>query len=117
MVTAPAPQNVCLVSETRRAPSQHCRDARVYGHTTTAMRDNEYPPRHRPERRSGCLAHAVIGVFGGRGGGRGQIPNPVYLPCCIECRRALLLVQVGLKIVLEQVRPLFGNYLELDWKK
>ena len=27
--------NVCL--ETRRAPSRHSRDARVYGHTTTAM--------------------------------------------------------------------------------
>ena len=30
--------------KTRRAPSRHCRDARVYGHTTTAMHDNEYPP-------------------------------------------------------------------------
>ena len=28
----------------RRAQSRHCRDARVYGHTTTAMRDIEYPP-------------------------------------------------------------------------
>ena len=27
-----------------RSPSRHCRDARVYGHTTTAMRDIEYPP-------------------------------------------------------------------------
>ena len=27
----------------RRAPSRHW-DARVYGHTTTAMHDNEYPP-------------------------------------------------------------------------
>ena len=30
--------------KTRRAPSRHCRDARVYGHTTTAMHDNENPP-------------------------------------------------------------------------
>ena len=30
--------------KTRRAPSRHCRDARVYGHPTTAMRDIEYPP-------------------------------------------------------------------------
>ena len=30
--------------KTRRAPSRHCRDARVYGHTTTAMHDNEYTP-------------------------------------------------------------------------
>ena len=30
-----------------RAPSLHCRYARVYGHTTTAMHDNdnEYTPR------------------------------------------------------------------------
>ena len=27
--------------KTRRARSGHCRDARVYGHTTTAMHDNE----------------------------------------------------------------------------
>ena len=31
--------------KTRRAPSRHCRDARVYGHTTTAMHDNEYTSR------------------------------------------------------------------------
>ena len=36
--------NVCLVGETRRAQSWHCRDARVYGHTTKAMHDNEYTP-------------------------------------------------------------------------
>ena len=32
--------------KTRRAPSRHCRDARVYDHTTTAMHDVEYtlPP-------------------------------------------------------------------------
>ena len=28
--------------KTRRALSWHCRDARVYGHTTTAMHDIEY---------------------------------------------------------------------------
>ena len=28
--------------KTRRAPSRHCRDARVYGHTTTAMHDIKY---------------------------------------------------------------------------
>ena len=37
--------------KTRRAPSRHCRGARVCGHTTTAMHDSEYtrppkPPRH-----------------------------------------------------------------------
>ena len=32
--------------KTRRAPSRHCRDARAYGHATTAMHDNEYTPPH-----------------------------------------------------------------------
>ena len=31
--------------KTRRAPSRHCRDARVYGRTTTAMQDIEYTSR------------------------------------------------------------------------
>ena len=30
--------------ETRCAPSRHCKDARVYGHTTTAMHDTPLPP-------------------------------------------------------------------------
>ena len=34
----------------RRAPSQHCWDARVYGHKTTAMYDNDYTPLHPPAR-------------------------------------------------------------------
>ena len=38
--------NVCLVDETRRAPSRHCRDARVYGHTTTAMPEMRTPLPH-----------------------------------------------------------------------
>ena len=35
--------------QTRRAPSRHCtgRDARVYGHTATAMHDGEYTPPTR----------------------------------------------------------------------
>ena len=34
--------------KTRCAPSQHCRDARVYGHTTTAMRNMSTPPPPPP---------------------------------------------------------------------
>ena len=30
--------------KTRRAPSRHCRNARVFGQTTTAMQEDEYPP-------------------------------------------------------------------------
>ena len=33
--------------KSRRAPSRHCRDAKVYGHTTKAMHDNEYTIRLR----------------------------------------------------------------------
>ena len=33
--------------KTGRAPSRHCRDARVHGHTTTAMHDVEYTPLSR----------------------------------------------------------------------
>ena len=37
------PANVCLVGENPTyAPSRHCRDARVYGHTVTAMHEIEY---------------------------------------------------------------------------
>ncbi|CAN0238490.1 unnamed protein product, partial [Laminaria digitata] len=32
------------LAKTRRVPSGHCRDATVYGHTTTATHDNEYTP-------------------------------------------------------------------------
>ena len=34
--------------KTRRVPSRHCRDARVYGHTTTAMHDMGTPPVSSP---------------------------------------------------------------------
>ena len=42
LVLAMSPWSV----ETGRAPSRHCRDARVYGPTTTAMLDDEYTPPH-----------------------------------------------------------------------
>ena len=39
--------------KTRRAPSRHCRDARVYGHTTTAMHDmSTHTPLARFPRRA-----------------------------------------------------------------
>ena len=34
--------------KTRRAPSRRCRDARVYGHTTTAMHDMSTAPTLPP---------------------------------------------------------------------
>ena len=51
--TCPTPQGASSLmqalsawsAKARRVPSRHCRDARVYGLTTTAMHDNEYPPR------------------------------------------------------------------------
>ena len=46
--------------KTRHAPSWHCRDARVYDHTTTAMHDNEYTPPPRVM----WLQHGTIGSQG-----------------------------------------------------
>ena len=49
----PPPVTAWLVKP-RRAPPRHCRDARVYGHTTTAIHDNECipcPPRHCRDAR------------------------------------------------------------------
>ena len=37
--------------KTRRAPSRHSRDARVYGHTTTAMHKRSTPPPEEPKTR------------------------------------------------------------------
>ena len=48
-----------------RAPSWHCRGARVYGHTTTAMHDREYTPlRHLfadEDKLSGNYNHDYVG--------------------------------------------------------
>ena len=48
--------------KTRCAPSRHCRDARVYGHTTTAMHDTEYTP---PPPRSTMVHLVASPVFPG----------------------------------------------------
>ena len=45
--------------KTRRAPPRHCRDARVYGHTTTAMYDNECTPPP-PSLSLFCFLHCFI---------------------------------------------------------
>ena len=37
--------------EIRRAPSRHCRDARVFGHTTTAMHEYRVHPPPAPTSR------------------------------------------------------------------
>ena len=44
-------------AKTRRAPSRHCRDARVYGHTTTAMHDNDYTPPPPPD------VYGIVGML------------------------------------------------------
>ena len=41
-------RDVCLVVKTRRAPSQHCRDATVNGHITTALHEISTPPPPPP---------------------------------------------------------------------
>ncbi|CAN0160720.1 unnamed protein product, partial [Laminaria digitata] len=45
--------------KTRRAPSRHCRDAGVYGHTTKAMHDTEYTPR----RSLFAISEFLRGIF------------------------------------------------------
>ena len=44
LVCINAPPRAVWSVKPRRASSRHCRDARFYGHTTTAMHDNEYTP-------------------------------------------------------------------------
>ena len=41
-------RNVYLVGGTRHAPSRQCRDARVHGHTTTAMHEYRVPAPRPP---------------------------------------------------------------------
>ena len=47
-------------AKTRRAPSRHCRDARVCGHTTTAMHGMSTPST--PEQ-PGLLLHVADDVY------------------------------------------------------
>ena len=53
--------------KTRRAPSQHRTDARVYGRTTTAMHDIEYTPPIplRSGRKGGCFFFCTLLRHGG----------------------------------------------------
>ena len=44
--------------KTRRAPSRHCRDARVHVHATTALHDDDFTP-HAPSRK-GCLVNGQM---------------------------------------------------------
>ena len=53
--------------KTRRAPSRHCRNAKVYGHTATAMHDNEYrigrfTHYHTPQGRFSMVNISRVGV-------------------------------------------------------
>ena len=50
--------------KTRHAPSRHCRDARVYDHTTTAMHEIEYTP---PSLMYGHGSEACNSVYPIRG--------------------------------------------------
>ena len=60
--------SACSV-KTRCAPSRHYRDARVYGHTTTAMNDNEYTRPDPPiQRTTTCIITCTIACY--------KIPQP-----------------------------------------
>ena len=58
----------------RRAPSCHCRDARVYGHTTTVMHDMSTSPLHlgwTPRRPDSTISdhwaeRSLVGKYGKR---------------------------------------------------
>ena len=50
--------------KTRRAPSGHSRDARVYGHTTTAMHELSTPPPPL-RRKQGNWKHIIPGMTAG----------------------------------------------------
>ena len=65
--------------KTRRAPSRHCRDARAYGHTSTAMHDNEY----------------TTPAFFFGGGGRSQLIAELYHMCEVN---NLYSAQVGMVV-------------------
>ena len=58
--------------KTRHAPSRHSRDARVYGHTTTAMHKLSTPPRPPPS--CGSSIHGVRADLSRRGANRGYNP-------------------------------------------
>ena len=58
--------------KTRHAPSRHSRDARVYGHTTTAMHKLSTPPRPPPS--CGSSIHGVRADLSRRGADRGYNP-------------------------------------------
>ena len=83
--------------KTRHAPSRYCRDARVYGHTTTAMHEIEStsllsaaPPETRPQRTFGfslvrraycSLFVALVSpclVYGSRGAEAPILPNTIF---------------------------------------
>ena len=55
-------KSVWLV-KTRRVPSRRCRDARAYGHMTTAMHDMWIPPRFSYERADIYLTRMIYCVI------------------------------------------------------
>ena len=61
-------------------PSRHCRDARVYGHTTTAMHDIEYTPPPAPPTSNveGVSIRSRNDVSPRKGFMRGQWSNDLW---------------------------------------
>ena len=52
--------------KTRRVPSRHSRDARVYGHTTTGHAQTEYPPPSAPRESRHKVPTSASRTFFGR---------------------------------------------------
>ena len=64
--------------KTRRAPSRHCRNARVYRHMTSTMLDNEYPPPLPVRLFNGNSMRPTTGTGSFQGGASGPSQDQVY---------------------------------------
>ena len=95
----------------RRVPSRHCRDARVYDHTTTAMHHMSTTPpplRHHQLLYSRPLFYRVLT------GMRASDAIPLTTCCCRSscCNKSSLSLRLAYLIVVrEEFGPLPGHLL------
>ena len=81
--------------KTRRAPSQHSRDARVYGHTTTAMHKLSTPRPHRSFALGECRsAPRIVACFESSKGEKKR-NNWAYLQVLLLVLRQLCELRLG----------------------
>ena len=70
-----------LSVKTRRAPSRHCREARVYGHATTAMHELSRlpPPRHTAVQQQNQYLPRMISAKLCNGENSTTVPSCIYI--------------------------------------